>query len=130
MAEGASWVKACHSPVVPGTGIHAMALTPIVLWTVWWSWLNFIMLLVVVGLFVALEIKGRKPVWLVSRQRSRLRGHKVAARPYWYLRRRARIESYADLRPELAWTAAQAERPGLPSGATPRATTKSARKKA
>ena len=130
MAEGASWLKACYSPVVPGTGIHAMALTPIVLWTVWWSWLNFILLLVVVGLFVALEIKGRKPVWLVSRQRSRLRGHKVAARPYWYLRRRARIESYADLRPEMAWATEPAGEPRTPSAATRRATTKSARTKA
>lgn len=103
MAENASWIHACRSPVVPGTSIHAMALTPVVLWTVWWSWMTFALTLGVAILFIALEIKGRRPRWVIARQRSRLRGQKVLARPYWYARRRNRIESYEDLEIAAAW---------------------------
>ncbi len=103
MSESASWVRACQSPVVPGTNVHAMALTPLVLWTVWWSWTTFLITIGVAVVFAALEVKGRKPAWIVARQKSRLRGQQVAARPYWYLRRRSRIETYADLDLSKAW---------------------------
>lgn len=106
MAENVSWIRACHSPVVPGTSVHAMALTPLLLWTVWWSWMTFLLTVGVVVLFIVLEIKGRRPQWVIARQRSRLRGQRVQAQPYWYLRRRSRIESYADLRIEQAWETA------------------------
>jgi hypothetical protein len=103
MAEVASWVRACRSPVVPGTGIHAVALTPLVLWTVWWSWTTFAITLASTVAFVTLEIKGRRPVWLIARSKSLLRGQFVAARPVWYLRRRSRLHSYADINPARAW---------------------------
>ena len=121
MAENAAWVKACNPPVIPGTGIHAMAMTPMVLWTVWWSWANFALLVLVVVLFAALEIKGRRPRWLIARQRSRLRGQRVQARPYWYRRRRSRIESYATLKPALAWDAGTGPKTAASAGrkATP-----------
>jgi hypothetical protein len=111
MSESAGWVRACQSPVVPGTNVHAMALTPVILWTVWWSWFTFALTLAVAALFVVLEIKGRRPGWIIARQRSRLRGQKVLANPYWYLRRRSRIESYADLQISQAWGAPAAAAP-------------------
>lgn len=105
MAENAGWIRASHSPVVPGTKVHAMALTPLVLWTVWWSWFTLAFTLAVVTLSAALEIKGRRPGWLIARQRSRLRGHWVVAAPYWYVRRRSRLQSYSDLTLKQAWDA-------------------------
>jgi hypothetical protein len=111
MTERANWVAACHAPVVPGTGIHAMALTPLVLWTVWWSWATFALTVAVVIVFTVLQVKGRTPSWILARQKSRMRGHRVAAMPYWYLRRRNRIESYATLDPKAAW--ASADQPAI-----------------
>jgi hypothetical protein len=90
-----------------------MALTPVVLWTVWWSWLTFALTVGVAILFIALEIKGRRPRWVIARQRSRLRGQRVLARPYWYVRRRSRIESYEDLQIARAWDAPPAASQGL-----------------
>jgi hypothetical protein len=113
MADNASWIRACQSPVVPGTSIHAMALTPLVLWTVWWSWWTFLLTLGVAVLFITLEVKGRRPQWVVARLRSKLRGQKVLARPYWYTRRRSRIESYADLRIAQAWDGPSMASPSL-----------------
>lgn len=102
MAEVTNWVRACRSPVVPGTSIHAMALTPLVLWTVWWSWWTFVLTLLSTAAFVVLEIKGRRPGWIVARLRSRLRGQFVAARPSWYRRRRSRLLAYAAVTPSKA----------------------------
>jgi hypothetical protein len=108
MSESATWVKACLSPVVPGTKVHAMALTPLILWTVWFSWLTFALTLAVAAMFFALEIKGRRPGWVTARQRSRLRSQKVAAMPYWYLRRRNRLQSYSDMDLKRAWDVEEA----------------------
>lgn len=102
MAEVVNWVRACRSPVVPGTSIHAMALTPLVLWTVWWSWWAFVLTMLSTAAFVVLEIKGRRPGWIVARLRSRLRGQFVAARPSCYIRRRSRLNTYAAVTPSKA----------------------------
>lgn len=122
MAEVASWVRACRSPVVPGTGIHAVALTPLVLWTVWWSWTTFAITLASTLAFAALEIRGRRPIWLIARGKSLLRGQFVAARPVWYLRRRSRLQSYADITPAHAW----ADPVSIPPESLPRAKTTTA----
>jgi hypothetical protein len=103
MTERATWVAASQSPVVPGTGIHAMALTPVVLWTVWWSWMTFAITVLVAVVFVVLQVKGRTPSWVVARQKSRLRGQQVAAQHLWYLRRRSRLHTYAQVDPASAW---------------------------
>lgn len=97
MSEPAAWIRASCSPVVPGTRIHALALTPLVLWVLWWSWTTFYILVCTTVVFIVLEVKGRKPLWIIARQRSRLRRGHVKARPRWYLRRRNRIESYEDV---------------------------------
>jgi hypothetical protein len=87
------WVHASVSPVVPGTKIHAFALTPIALWFIWWSWWNFALVLVTAATVGYLQAKGRKPGWVLRRAKAKLRGEVVTARPVWYRRRRGRIES-------------------------------------
>lgn len=90
----ASWIEACRRPVVPGTKIHAAALTPMVLWMVWWSWTTFWIVLIVTIVAVYLQIKGRQLSWVLRRFKAKVRGEVLQARPVWYQRRRTRIESY------------------------------------
>lgn len=91
------WIFASKSPVVPGTEVHAFALTPVAMWFIWWSWWNFCLVLVVAGVMGYLQWKGRKPAWVLRRSKAKLRGEVVAARPVWYRRRRGQIESYETL---------------------------------
>jgi hypothetical protein len=93
----ADWVYASNSPVVPGTSVHAYALTPVVLWVVWWSWTTLFAVVLVAAVMGYLQWKGRKPAWVLRKFKCRLRGASVAARPVWYRRRRNRIESYQTL---------------------------------
>lgn len=93
----ATWIEASRAPVVPGTKIHAMAATPLLLYGVWWSWTTFLLVLIVSLVMGYLQLKGRHPMWVVRRFRCRLRGGLVNARPLWYRRRRTRIETYEDL---------------------------------
>lgn len=93
----APWVNACYPPVIPGTKVHAAAVTPAVLWFLRWSWAMFYVALFVMVATVALQVKGRKFVWMMRRTKARLRGGLVAARPNFYRRRRSRIESYETL---------------------------------
>ena len=93
----ATWIEASRSPVVPWTKVHASAATPLLLFVVWWSWITLWILLVVTGVMTWIEIKGRRPAWVLRRAKGRLRGNLVAARPSFYRRRRARIESYEHL---------------------------------
>ena len=104
----ATWIEASRSPVVPGTRVHASAATPLLLFVVWWSWITLWILLVVTGVMTWIELKGRRPAWVLRRAKGRLRGNLVAARPTFYRRRRSRIESYEHLPIEQAFSLAGA----------------------
>ena len=70
-----------------------------------------------------IELKGRRPAWVLRRGKGRLRGNLVAARPTFYRRRRARIESYEHLPIEQAFglggAAAAAPRPAKQAATAP-----------
>lgn len=122
----APWVNACHPPVIPGTRIHTAAITPAVLWFLWWSWVMFYIVIFVTVGTITLQIKGRRFVWLLRRTKSRLRGGLVMARPNFYRRRRSRIESYEDLDIHAAYALVNAQPTGRSATAVKRAPTTSA----
>lgn len=107
----ATWIDASRPPVVPGTQVHAMAATPLMLWVVWWSWATFTILLVVCLGMAYLQAKGRHPAWVLRFAQSRLRDNFVQCRPVWYRRRRSRIESYQSLDVHQAYAVAGPSRP-------------------
>jgi hypothetical protein len=90
----APWRSACLSPVVPGTKIHAMALTPFVFLIFRFSMTWLLCCLAMVMVLGWMQFKGLQPAWIIRRAKCRLRGHWVSARSIWIVRRRSRIESF------------------------------------
>lgn len=97
MSSDAPWIMAAHSPVIPGTKIHASVLTPFVLWFVHWSWTTALIGLLIVCVAIYIQAKGRTFTWVFRRLLSALRGQYVSARPIWYRRRYARLDSYQNV---------------------------------
>lgn len=97
MSDSPNWVMAAYSPVIPGTRVHASVATPFVAFVVNISWTTFFCVLIAIITAVILQTKGRTFTWVFRRLMSKLRGQIVWARPIWYRRRFARMESYESI---------------------------------
>jgi hypothetical protein len=92
----ALWVDASRYPRIPGTPVHASALTPIIFLVLHISWFTLgLVLLVAVGV-IYLTVRRLSLMWAVRMLKSKLRGKRVSARPLMYRRRCQLVNSYGD----------------------------------
>lgn len=92
----ALWVDASRCPRIPGTPVHASALTPIIFLVLHISWFTLgLVLFVTVGV-VYLTVRRLSLMWAVRMFKSKLRGNRVSARPLMYRRRCLLSRSYGE----------------------------------
>ncbi len=91
------WVSAGHAPVVPGTKAHASALTPLGLFIVHFSWVNFGLCVIVAVGVVFLTLKGRPFSWYWRRNLSKLRQGRLSAWPQYIRRRMLWTQSWSSI---------------------------------
>ena len=94
MTTRAPWVDASRFPQVPGTNVHAVALTPILLLVLHASWFTLGLVLFVMSVVIYLTAKRLSLMWLVRSTKSKLRGGRLSARPLMYRRRILLVQSY------------------------------------
>ncbi len=91
------WMEACLIPVIPGTSVHAGALTPLFFIVFHFSWVTFGLVLLSAIAVGVLSSMGRPVPWLVRRLASRLRRGRVEARPLFYRRRTQAARVWDDI---------------------------------
>lgn len=91
------WIEASRSPLIPGTRAHASAITPLVLFLVHIAWWTLGVVMSVVITLAILNSRGITMSWLLRRQKSRLRGGRLSARPVFYRRRLLQSQSIAQM---------------------------------
>ena len=92
----APWVDASRYPRIPGTSVHAAALTPLLFLILHASWLTLGLVLFVAFVVIYLTVRRLSLMWLMRVMKSKLRGGRVSARPMLYRRRNMSVLSYEE----------------------------------
>ena len=92
----ALWVDASRYPRIPGTQVHASALTPILFFVLHMSWFTLAMVLIVMVGVIYLTVRRLSLMWAVRVFKSKLRGNRLSARPLMYRRRCLLTRSYGE----------------------------------
>lgn len=101
MTQNADWVNAGRPPVIPGTKAHACALSPLGLYLLHFSWFNFFLCVLMVGLAIFITVKGRTIGWYWRRMLSKLRNGRMSAWPLYIRRRMQWTSNWSSIKTEM-----------------------------